>query len=246
MDEIQSLGRGLKILLLMAEAADGIGVTDLAAHLGVNKGTASRMVHTLQKYGFVEKAKDGRRYRLGPALVQLSRAVIDRSQTREIARPYLKQLVVNTGECAHLAIYAQGRALYIDQVESEATLRVNTGIGHLAPLHCTALGKALLAFGRYPLPKNLEKRTPQTLDSPEKLETELANVRSQGFAVDNEEYDIGVRCIAVPIFDYAGGVAGAIGVSGPAARIKTELIGDIARQVVDIGQALTAELKFLR
>jgi len=244
MDEIQSLGRGLKILELMADVEEGISITDLAEQLEVNKGTASRMVQTLKKYGFVEKASDGRRYRLGPVLVRLSQTVINRSHTREMAKPYLKQLVSLTGECAHLAIYSQGRALYIDQVESDATLRVNTEIGHLAPLHCTALGKAMLAFGGYPLPEDLEKRTPQTIISSEMLQIELATIRQQGYAVDNEEYDIGVRCIAVPIFDFRGSVAGAVGISGPASRLKSENIQDAARLVSRIGQELSDQLKF--
>jgi IclR family transcriptional regulator, KDG regulon repressor len=244
MNEIQSLARGLTVLQLMAEAEQGVSVTALAAQLGVNKATVSRMLHTLMNHGFVEKAPDGRQFQLGPTLVRLSRAVIDRLKLREVAKPYLKQLVEFTGECAHLAIYAQGQALYIDQVESDASLRVNADVGHMAPLHCTALGKVLLAFGGYPFPEELEKRTAFTCDSAGQLQKELSNIRQQGFAVDNEEYDSGVRCIAVPIFDYKGEAAGAIGISGPAARLKPEKVPEVARQVCRIGKALTDHLKF--
>jgi len=244
MDEIQSLARGLNVLKLMADMGHGVSVTALADQLGVNKATVSRMLHTLMNHGFVEKASDGRRFQLGPALVRLSRAVIDRLELREVAKPYLKQLVELTGECAHLAIFAQGQALYIDQVESDASLRVNADVGHMAPLHCTALGKVLLAFGKYPIPEKLDKRTSQTCDSTEQLKNELSGIRQKGFAVDNEEYDSGVRCIAVPVFDYKGDVAGAIGISGPAARLKPEKVPDVARQVCRIGKVLTDRLKF--
>lgn len=246
MNEIQSLARGLTVLKIMADVDQGISVTALAAQLGVDKGTASRMLHTLKNHGFVEKAPDGRRFQLGPALVRLSRVVIERSKLREMAKPYLKQLVELTGECAHLAIYAQGQALYIDQVESDASLRVNADVGHMAPLYCTALGKALLAFGDYPIPTNLEKRTPGTITHSEKLDYELADIRQRGFAVDNEEYDSGVRCIAVPILDYKGDIAGAIGISGPAARMKPEKMTEFARQVCRIGKALSDRLKFTK
>lgn len=244
MSEIQSLARGLTILQIMADANDGIGVTELADHLGVNKGTASRMIQTLKSYGFVEQAPDGRRYQLGPVLVQLSRSVINRMPLRETAKPYLHELVNTTGECAHLAIYAQGKALYIDQVESEATLRVNAEIGQMAPLHCTALGKVLLAFGGYPLPEDLEICTAATIITREKLEAELDKVREQGYAIDDEEYDQGVRCIAVPVYDIRSKLAGAIGVSGPAARISLERIDKMAEQVIHVGQELSDRLKF--
>lgn len=244
MDEIQSLARGLTVLNLMADMEHGVSVTALADQLQINKGTASRMLHTLMNYGFVERALDGRRFQLGPALVRLSRAVIDRMELRELAKPYLKQLVDLTGECAHLAIYAQGQALYIDQVESDASLRVNADVGHMAPLHCTALGKVLLAFGDYRIPERLESRTPATIKDSEEIQIELDVIRKRGFAVDNEEYDTGVRCIAVPIFDFQGAVAGAIGISGPAARLKPDKVTGVARQVCRIGKALSDRLKF--
>lgn len=244
MSEIQSLARGLKTLILMADADDAVGVTELADQLEVNKATASRMFHTLKNYGFVEQARDGRRYQLGPALVRLSRAVIDRMPLRETAKPYLHKLVDVTGECAHLAIYAQGQALYIDQVESEATLRVNADVGHMAPLHCTALGKVLLAYGDYLLPEDLEMRTAATIITQEKLKDELQKIRAQGYAVDDEEYDQGVRCIAVPVFGFRDKLMGAIGISGPALRVNLDRIGKMADQVIGIGKELSEQLKF--
>jgi DNA-binding IclR family transcriptional regulator len=246
MSEIQSLARGLKIMEIMADVEHGIGVTELADHLGVNKGTASRMVQTLAKYGYVEKAPDKRRYQLGPMVVKLSRSVINRMPLRETAKPYLRRLVELTGECAHLAIYAQGQALYIDQVESSATLRVNADVGHMAPLHCTALGKALLAFGKIPLPDSLEKRTPNTIVTHKAMTDELEQIRRLGYAVDDEEYDQGVRCIAAPIFDFREKVVGAVGISGPAARVSLEKIDRLSRQVLQSAGQLSERLKFNR
>jgi DNA-binding IclR family transcriptional regulator len=244
MSEIQSLARGLQVLQIMADSGDGIGVTELADQLEVNKATASRLVHTLLAYGFVEQASDGRRYQLGPVLVQLSRSVINRMPLRETAKPYLHQMVKRTGECAHLAIYAQSQALYIDQVESDATLRVNAEVGQMAPLYCTALGKVLLAFGEYPMPEDLEMRTAATIITREKLAEEMEKVRRQGYAIDDEEYDEGVRCVAVPVFDFRDNIVGAIGISGPAARISLDRLGKIAAQVIQVGQELTNRLKF--
>lgn len=245
MAEIQALARGLQVLMLLAEAKGSLGVNELAERMGVNKGTASRMVQTLKTYGFVELAADGRRYALGPVLVRLSRAVLGRNPLRETAKPYLRKLVNETGECAHLAIYAQGKALYIDQVESAASLRVNAEIGHMAPLHCTALGKVLLAFGECPTPTALERRTSATIITQEGLREELEKVRAQGYATDNEEYDVGVRCAAVPVFGLGDKLVGAMGISGPAVRMGLEEMETIAGQVMAVGMELSERLKFV-
>jgi DNA-binding IclR family transcriptional regulator len=141
---------------------------------------------------------------------------------------------------------AQGRVLYIDQVESPATLRVNAQVGTMNPLHCTALGKALLAFGDLELPTTLESFTPHTLTDPTRLRKNLEQVRAQGYAVDDEEFDLGVRCIAVPVFDFRGKAAGSIGISGPATRVSPERLPGLAASVIEIGKALSERMSFTR
>jgi IclR family transcriptional regulator, KDG regulon repressor len=244
MAEIQSLARGLKILELLGQAQDGISITELAAHLGVDKGSASRLVATLASYRYAEKDAQTRRFHLGPQVVSLSRSVLARLPLRQAAKPFLHQLMERTGECAHLAVPAQGKVLYIDQVESPATLRVNAQVGTMNPLHCTALGKALLAFGDLEIPPVLESYTPHTLTNPGRLRKALERVRDQGYAVDDEEFDLGVRCIAVPVFDFRAKVAGSIGISGPATRMTLERMPDLAASVVEIGRALSERMSF--
>src|SRR5512139_3042718 len=246
MAEIQSLARGLKILDLLGQASDGISITELAEALNVDKGSASRLVSTLAQYGYAEKDEVTRRYHLGPQVVGLSRSVLTRLPLREAAKPYLRQLMERTGECAHLAVPAQGKALYIDQVESPATLRVNAEVGTMNPLHCTALGKALLAFGDIEMPTTLERFTPRTIKSKRALQEHLAEVRRSGYAVDDEEFDPGVRCIAVPVFDFRGKAIGAMGISGPATRITPERLTQLAGVVVEIGKALSERMTFTR
>lgn len=246
MSEIQSLARGLKILDLLAEAGNGLSVTELAEALGVDKASASRLVATLERHGYVEKDPATRRCYLGPQVVGLSRSVLARLPLREAARPFLRQLMEATGECAHLAIPAQGKALYIDQVESPATLRVNAQVGTMNPLHCTALGKALLAFGELTLPAPLEAFTPRTITEPETLRRHLEEIRRRGYAVDDEEFDLGVRCVAAPVFDFDGRLAGSIGISGPSTRITPERMPALAASVVEIGKALSERMTFTR
>jgi len=246
MTEIQSLARGLKILELLSQAQDGISITELADQLLVDKASASRLVSTLARYGYAEKDQVTRRYHLGPQVVGLSRSVLTRLPLREAAKPYLRQLMERTGECAHLAVPAQEKVLYIDQVESPATLRVNAQVGTMNPLHCTALGKALLAFGEVKLPETLARRTPQTIRSKRALQQQLEVIRKTGYAVDDEEFDIGVRCIAVPVFDFRNKVIGSIGISGPASRITPERLSALAAVVVEIGKALSERMTFTR
>jgi len=151
-----------------------------------------------------------------------------------------------TGECAHLAVPAQGKVLYVDQVESPATLRVNAQVGTMNPLHCTALGKVLLAFGDLELPATLASFTPHTLTDPDRLRKNLEQVCAQGYAVDDEEFDLGVRCIAVPVFDFRGKPAGSIGISGPTTRVTLERLPELAAIVIEIGKSLSERMSFTR
>jgi IclR family KDG regulon transcriptional repressor len=244
MAEIQSLARGLKILDLLGQSSDDVSITELAETLNIDKGSASRLVSTLVRYGYAEKDEVTRRFHLGPQVVSLSRSVLTRLPLRDAAKPYLRQLMERTGECAHLAVAAQGKALYIDQVESPATLRVNAQVGTMNPLHCTALGKVLLAFGELDLPSSMESFTPQTITDIDALRRHLDEIRHIGYAVDDEEFDPGVRCIAVPVFDFRGKAVGSIGISGPSSRISAEQLPDLARIVMEIGNLLSERMTF--
>src|SRR5690606_3361942 len=243
--EIQSLARGLKLMELLAASPEDVGVTELANEMGIDKSSVSRLVQTLATYGYAEQAPVSRRYRLGPQIVRLSRSLLTRMPLRDEAKPFLRDLVNRTGECAHIAILSQGKALYIDQVESPASLRVTTGVGTLAPLHCTALGKCLLAFDpAAALPEEMRAFTPRTITDRQTLAAHLEQTRRQGYAVDDEEYDYGVRCVAAPVIDYRGKVVGAIGISGPAGRMTLDRMAEYAAIVKEVGRNLSDRLSF--
>ena len=246
MAEIQSLARGLTILDLLGQSQAGASITEVADILGVDKGSASRLMSTLAKHGYSEKDPVTRRYTLGPQIIRLSGSLLTRNPLYASAKPFLKQLMERTGECAHLAILAQDKALYIDQVESPATLRVNVQVGQMAPLHCTALGKILLAHSSAELPTSLEAFTPKTITDPEALHQHLEAVRRQGFALDNEEFDPCVCCIAVPVYDFSRKVVGAMGISGPATRLTPQALPDLIAVVLEIGKALSDRMTFTR
>jgi len=242
--EIRSLARGLHILDILEESPEGIGITEIAARLNIDKSSASRILKTLANYGYADQSGSTRRYRLGPRVVQLGQHLLKKTPLRDQAKPFLSRLVQETNECSHLAILSQGSAFYLDQAESSAPLRVSAGVGTLAPLHCTALGKVLLAFGDEPIPAELDTHTPRTITDPETLRMHLEQTRRQGYAIDDEEYDYGVRCIAAPVYDVNKDLAGAIGISGPVGRVTLERIPSLSEIVIDIVQALTNHLSF--
>lgn len=242
MAEVQTLARGLMVLEKLAEAPEGLGTTELAEAFEVDKGSMSRVLQTLSNYGFAEKDERTHKYILGPQIVRLSRIVLARMPVRETAKPYLQKLVDATGECAHLAILAKGQALYIDQAESSSSLRVQTGIGTLAPLHCTALGKILLAYASAPIVEPLKSYTLRTITDPAALHHHIEQVKSQGYAIDDEEYEPGIRCIAVPVITFDGRCVAAVGISGPTSRLPLENIRQVAQAVQGIGRTLSDHL----
>ena len=244
MTEIQSLARGLKIMAQLGETPVGLSVTEVAEEYGIDKGSASRLLNTLVKYGYAEKDQISRRFYLGPQVVVLSRSLLTRMPLREVAKPYLRELMKNSGECAHIGVLSQDKVLYIDQVESPASLRVNAEVGFMAPLHCTALGKVLLAFGRQPLPENLDRFTDSTFVTRDSLRKNLEKVLERGYAVDDEEFDLGVRCIAAPIYDFRDKVIGSIGISGPVTRMTTARMPQLAELVLTISHQLSEKMKF--
>lgn len=244
MAEIQSLARGLKVLNLLEQARGGMGTTEVAKEMAIDKSSASRLLHTLANYGFVVQDEGSARYQLGPRLLTLGQRLLDRISLRDHARPYLNQLVDETGECAHLAILAQRQALYIDQAESSAALRVESEVGTLSPLHCTALGKAMLAFGDGVLPEALLPFTQRTITDQAVLQAQLLQVRQRGYAIDDEEYNYGVRCVAAPVHDHRGSLLGAIGISGPAGRVTLERIDDFGVIVRQVAADLSATLGY--
>ena len=245
MREIQSLARGLKILDLLGQSQEGMSITELSQILGVDKSSASRLAATLSKYSYALKNPLTQRYHLGPSILTLSRSLLTKKPLQERARPFLQELMESTGECSHLAVSAHGRALCIDQVESPATLRVNVEIGQTLPYHCTALGKVFLAFGEIEPPEHLEKYTPNTILNAEALKQHLDEVRQQGYAVDDEEYDPGVRCLAVPVYDFQGAVVGSIGISAPALRLTMENLRNLAPGVVAMGMELSKQMSLI-
>jgi len=252
MTTIQSLERGLRILDALVEAdADpmrrgrGVPLTALAAELDVHKTTALRLVGTLVASGYAAPA-DGHGYVLGPAMRRDTNLAIGTVRLRRAARPFLEQLVDLTGECAHAAVADGGRALVIDDVETDNPLRVVPTSGRHVALHCTSAGKALLAWGMADVPVALPGRTANTITTRAALAAHLGTIREQGFAFDDEENDTHTRCISAPVFGPGGAPVGCIGIDAPSVRLTHDRVPAAAAHVVEVARRLTAALATAR
>ncbi len=246
MREIQSLARGLRIIDLLVNVNRPVTVTEVASMLEVDKSTASRLIHTLQSYGYIQQDRNSRAYVVGKRLHTIGWQITNRYALRETARPLLEQLAELTGECAHIGVYSSGKALVTDDVQSDTSLlRVVGNTGRLIHLHNTAVGKGLLAHGDFPLPDELPAVTDCTITNPTTLQRELTRVRDQGFALDDEENEIGVRCIAAPVFDAMGATVAAIGISGPKVRVGDDKVNKLGQMVYEAAQRLSCELGYV-
>lgn len=246
MSEIQSLSRGLRILDLLSDTEDSISITELARVLNVDKSTASRLVQTLVQHDYVQPDPRTRRYMLGKKITRMSWQFLNRMPVRDAAKPYLVRLMQESGECAHTAVYSQKQALVIDDVEAPASLRVVGGIGRLIPMHCTAVGKCLLAFSDVPLPDDLPARTERTITQREALIGHLEDIRRTGYTLDDEENDYGVRCMAAPIYDHTGTSTACIGISGPKVRMTDERLDELGKMVLKTARELSEQLQRMR
>lgn len=221
---VQSVHRALDVLEALAAAGGTASLTDLAAACGLPVPTLHRLASTLADRGYLRQAPN-RRYSLGSRLVPLGTDA--HALLGERALPVLRGLAELTGESANLAVLTQGRAEYVAQAPGRHTMRTFTEVGNRVALHCTGVGKALLAaiapahaarlLGTAPL----EARTAATLTDPAAVRAELALIRERGYALDEGEMEVGVRCVAVGM---PGAAPMAVSVSGPAARMTDDRI----------------------
>lgn len=232
--EVKTLARGLRALdILLSEGS--LRTTDLAARLDIDKGSASRLLHTLAAANYATPA--GRHYEIGPRLQGRHTPPRPSRTLRERARPLLERAFEETKEAVHLSVLADEHVVYLDTINTTSPLRVDRPAGTLAPAVCTAMGRVLLATTRAAIPMPLIASTPNTVIETEAFHALLAQIRADGFALDDEEYHIGIRCVAAPLSDSNGAVIGAIGVSGPSARISREDLPRMAAYLRDLARS---------
>ena len=228
-ESVQSLERALDLLEALASGRE-LGVTELAAAAGLPPSTVHRLLATLTKRGYVSQNAASGRYMLGYKVVEVGSGLEHRlARLRSVARPHLEAIQRDTGETVNLVVLDADRVVYVDQVEGSRSVRMFTAVGTSALAHTTGSGKAIMAFGppddlaaRYADAEPLQRLTTRTLITLDDLREDFARIRRRGYALDNEEHEEGVGCVAAPVFDHTGRPCAAISVSGPTARILHE------------------------
>jgi DNA-binding IclR family transcriptional regulator len=232
---IPNLRNACRILKLLGTRTDGLKVADIGRALDVPVTTTLRIMATLHSEGLVRKS--GTEYELGPVLIQLGAASLAGTEIRDAAVPILERLTSLTDETSHLAIPCDNRSLIVAVQDSSHPLRAASRPGFLAELYCSSTGKTFLAFLHQDRLEEVlgaerpAKRTPQTLTKISELKQEVKLTRERGYAVDNEEFALGIRCLAAPVFDATGGLAAAIGITASTVRFSKERIPEIGKQV---------------
>jgi IclR family acetate operon transcriptional repressor len=245
---IQAIERAVAILNAFSAEEPELGVTDLAERLSLHKSTVHRFLVNLEAAGFVERDRHTSRYRLGLRIFELGGLVLQRMNLWDEALPFLEGLVHDTGETGHLAVLDGGEAVYVEKVEARRSLRIPSAIGRGYPAHATSLGKVLLAHldadavAAIVAERGLPRCAPRTITDAGALREELERVRTAGYAVDDEEYEEGLRCIGAPIVGYTGQVVAAIGIGGPVTRVTPERVDALSQLVMSAAASLSRRM----
>jgi IclR family acetate operon transcriptional repressor len=239
-----TVAKALGIVDILADRADtGISLAELSAVLGMPKSTAYRYLSTLIELGLAER-NNADRFRLGTRVIELAGTYLAKSDLRNESQPILAELAEESGETIHLAVPDGIEVVYIAKVESRHAWGMLSLIGTRLPMYCTALGKSILAFSSEGLIRKVLAdpplpRTASTITTAAALESELALVRSRGFAIDDEENEVGICCVGAPIIDYAAQAIGAISISGPRERMDRERCVQLGPRVRDAAHQIS-------
>lgn len=241
---IKSLDRAMQVFEFLSEA-QGKALTTIATEMGQSPATIYRVLVTLEGRGLVEFDPIEQVWHIGPQAFVIGARFLRRTSLVDRARPIMRKLMEQTGETANLGIEKEGAVLFLSQVETHATIRAFFPPGTLSPMYASGIGKALLAemdadrLSRALVHQDLSAFTPFTITDPDALRDDLAIIRARGFAIDGEEKNLGMRCIAAPVFDVNAEAVAGISVSGPTSRVGTADVDRLSGFVKDAADALS-------
>ncbi|MBI3977383.1 MAG: IclR family transcriptional regulator [Chloroflexi bacterium] len=243
---MQAVLRALRVLETVAEAKQGVALTELSRAVGLSVATTHRMLATLVQAGYVRQDPGSGYYLLGSQFLRVARQSLDQTlQLRALAKPFLQELVARTGETANLRVLDGDEAIGVEQIPGNHMVRAVTHLYERAPLHCSGVGKSLLAFQADQQRAVLMARvrfqrfTDRTIQDHGRLREEIDRVRVNGFAVDDEEMEPGTRCVAAPVL-VSDQVVAAISITGPMTRITDSQIEPLSVVVRDVAARLAA------
>lgn len=248
---IQSVTNALDLLEEFRGEDTELGVTELSKRLGLHKNNVFRLLATLESRGYMEQNKVTGNYRLGLKVLELGQVFIKHMGLLKMARPILEEIVERCNETSYLGVIRDDRVVYVDVVEATRPVRVISRVGVGLPVYCSAVGKAQIAFESADevdriLNENPMKRyTAHTLADRGQVLAQLDEIRQRGYALDDEEYDEGIRCVGVPVRDYTRRVIAGLSISGPAYRFTGDRIEtELAPLVLEAGRKLSARLGY--
>jgi IclR family transcriptional regulator, KDG regulon repressor len=248
-NRLSSVATAIRLLKAFSEEEDELGVSALAHKLGVAKSTVHRLAVTLVSEGLLEQDSKTDRYRLGIGLFGLGTLVRRRMDLSAEARPFLFDLRARTGETILLGIPAETEVMYVYNLESPQALRMRSDIGVRRPAYCTAIGRAILAYAPGAavdrvLAGPLVRRTPKTVIDKASLRAIFAAARERGYAIEDEECEPGIRCIAAAVRGAGDAVVGAIGIAGPSQRLSLEALAELSKPLIEVAAAVSVRLGY--
>ncbi|GBD93547.1 transcriptional regulator KdgR [bacterium BMS3Abin05] len=247
-----SIFRAFRILFFMAEHTSDLGITEIANALGIHKSTIYRFLASMEQLGVVQQNPETNKYRLGLALFELGNRVPIKRGLVDKIHPHLENLAQQVHEIVNLAGLFHNEVLYLDKIEAHRRIQIKTFIGFHVPPHCAALGKVILAFmnpsdvDHILDEEGLPKRTEKTITDRSLLLRELEKIRTRHYAIDDEEFEEGLRCVAVPLFDMQDNIMASISISGPTARIHRKTIPKLVEALNNTVDIIQKSLKFER
>jgi DNA-binding IclR family transcriptional regulator len=245
---VQVLNRAISLLMELANFKREVELAELARRTGLNKSTSSRILSTMENWKLVRQNPITRRFSLGHVLIHLGNMASSQLFLPELFHFRLEKLMELTGETSSLVILDKDKAVYIDQVQPRSLIRSFPTVGSAVSLHCTAVGKVLLSGMSKEVLENLVRKgflpalTTKTITDPKALLRQIEEIKLKGYAVDDEETEIGGRCIAAPVFNSKGEVIAAVGISGPSSRVSYDRIPEMAKIVIEIAKEISSEL----
>jgi len=238
------------MLEAVAQEPEGLSNAEISRKLQIPKSSASYILRTLEKQAYLNRHPETGKYRVGLKILSLSRGALSGIDVREVALPIMRHLVEKTNLTCHLAILDGPEAVYIEKVEPSGFLRVDTWVGRRMRVHATSVGKALVAhipperLEKMIAQTGMEKRTPKTITTVPRLLKELEKVRAQGYAIDDEENNLGARCLGAPVFDQSGMIEASLGLSGTTNQVNAHTMPRIVEALKDAARHISLQLGY--
>ncbi len=250
---VKSLVKAMRLLKIFTPTRPEWSFREMIGELGYHKSSVQRLVATLEAEGFLDRTEPHRsRYRLGSQVLFLGNVASQTVDLRRLIHPVLQKLTDVTGETSHLCVVDQSQCYYLDKIDSSRSIRIVTFVGQRLHMHCSGVGKVLLSgmrteeVDRIIAERGIPRFTPHTVADRKALLDELADIRRRGVAYDREEFEIGLRCLAAPIFNHKGKVVAAISFSGPAQRLTMEVLSGYEDAIREVAREGSEKLGFQR